>query len=144
MKSAPTIAFDYRPSRRLLALLALVAGLAALAPWLSALAWPACVTTSLLVVAGAAVAARDLRQPRFTRIAHRADGWVLADAQGREHAARLRHWRELGGVLMLEWQSGAGARLRVVLAPDNLDADTRRRLIVLLRSGAATAAAPMR
>ncbi|MBX3700876.1 MAG: hypothetical protein KF903_07770 [Dokdonella sp.] len=146
MKSAPTIAFDYAPSRRLFAALALVTALATLAPWLSALGWPACVTLDMLVLGGAATAAGRLRRPRFRRIAHQAAGWVLLDRDGGERLAGLVDWRQLGDMVTLDWRVDRRRRFRIVLAPDNLDADTRRRLVLLLRSLGpdADATAPLR
>jgi len=133
MKSAPSIAFDYVPSRLLSAALCVVAVLAAAAPWLSALPIVVCVVLSLLAVVVAAIAARAFRVPPFVRIAYRGDGWVLLDRAGVEHAALLRAYRHLGAFVTLDWRHARRARFRVVLAPDNLDAETRRRLVVLLR-----------
>lgn len=134
MKSAPTIAFDCTPSRALLGALAGMTILAGLAPWLSALPWLACGGLSLCALAGGTHAGRRLLRSHPRRIACRADGWVLLDAAGEEQTAELVSWRQLGNILMLDWRVGAGRRRRVVLTPDNLDADTRRRLIVLLRA----------
>jgi hypothetical protein len=57
MKSAPSIAFDYAPSRLVFAALCVVAGLAAAAPWFSALPVVIGVVLSLLVVGCATMAA---------------------------------------------------------------------------------------
>lgn len=138
MKSAPTIAFDYRPSRRVAAALALIALLACLAPWCSAWPWYASLLLSLLTLALAAHAAHGLLHPRFVRVAHRADGWILCDTQGNEQAALLCSHRHLGPLLTLDWRWAPRRRFRIALTPDNLDADTRRRLIVLLRRLATT------
>lgn len=133
MKSAPTIAFEYRPSRRVLCVLVLVAVLAGTAPWLSALPWMACLAATLAICAVALQAGHGFMHPPIARIAHRGDGWVLIDAQGNEQGAQLRGHRHLGTLITLDWRCAGGARMRAVLAGDNLDADTRRRLIVLLR-----------
>lgn len=133
MKSAPSIAFDYAPSRHLLVVLCVVAVLAVAAPWLSALPVVVCIVLSLLAIIVATIAARPLREPPFVRIAYRGDGWVLLDRAGVEHAALLGTYRHLGAFVMLDWRHARRARFRVVLAPDNLDAETRRRLVVLLR-----------
>lgn len=133
MKSAPSIAFDYAPSRLVSAALCVVAVLAAATPWLSALPAMVCVVLSLLAIVVAAIAARTFRAPPFVRIAWRGDGWVLLDRAGVEHAALLRAYRHLGAFVTLDWRHARRARFRVVLAPDNLDAETRRRLVVLLR-----------
>ena len=76
---------------------------------------------------------RSFRAPPFVRIAYRGDGWVLVDRAGVEHAALLRAYRHLGAFVALDWRHAHRTRFRVVLAPDNLDAETRRRLVVLLR-----------
>lgn len=133
MKSAPTIAFDYAPSLLLLAALCVVGSAAAFAPWLSALPLPACMALSLLALAVAAFSARSLWHPPFVRVGYRGDGWVLLDAGGNEHAAVLHSYRHLGAFVALDWSHARRARFRIVLAPDNADADTRRRLVLLLR-----------
>lgn len=81
MKSAPTIAFDYTPSRLVCAALCVVATLAAMTPWFSALPVWICVLLSALAVGVAALAVRSLRAPPFVRIAYRGDGWVLLIAR---------------------------------------------------------------
>jgi hypothetical protein len=138
MKSAPTIAFDHHPSRRIAGIALAVALAAALAPWLTDLALPARGLLSLLALAFAAFALRRYLQPAFRRIAHGAAGWVLVDEAGREHTATLHGHARLGALLTLDLRHARG-RFRVVLAPDNLDADTRRRLVLLLARAEATA-----
>lgn len=133
MKSAPSIAFDYAPSRLLFVALCVATVLAVAAPWLSALPVVVCVVLSLLAIIVATIAARSFRAPPFVRIAYRGDGWVLLDRAGVEHAALLHAYRHLGAFVTLDWRHARRARFRVVLAPDNLDAETRRRLVVLLR-----------
>ena len=133
MKSAPSIAFDYAPSRLVFGALCVVAGLAAAAPWFSALPVVIGVVLSLLVIGCATMAFRSFQAPPFVRIAYRGDGWVLLDRAGSEHAASLHAYRHLGAFVTLDWRHARRARFRVVLAPDNLDAETRRRLVVLLR-----------
>lgn len=132
MKSAPAIAFDYRPSRALAAATLALVVLAALAPWASALppAWRLAVSVAA-AVSGALALRRALR-PAVRRVAWRSSGWVLVDRDGREHAALLESHARLGSLLVLRYRHGPRARCRVVLAPDNLDADTRRRLVLLL------------
>ena len=132
MKSAPTIAFDYRPSRWVGVAAALVCVAAASASWLCGLPLPARVALSLAVIAYAAYALQRFWNPRFQRIAYRASGWVLLDVGGNEHIAMLESHAHLGALLALGFRMGPRARLRVVLAPDNLDADARRRLVLML------------
>lgn len=135
MKSALAIAFDYRPSRLVAAAAALVCIVAALAPWLSNLSPPLCAALSLLALAvGGAAIARFLRPP-FRRIALRSSGWLLIDASGREHPARLASHARLGAFLVLDFRPASRGRFRALLAPDNTDADTRRRLVPMLARG---------
>jgi|GEM_PF-2214226 len=107
--------------------------LAALAPWFSALPAAVCVPLSALAIGVAAFALRSFRAPPYARIAFRGDGWVLVDRAGVEHAALLRAYRHLGAFVTVDWRHARRARFRIVLGPDNLNVETRRRLIVLLR-----------
>ncbi|MEP7043642.1 MAG: hypothetical protein ABI843_11305 [Dokdonella sp.] len=132
MKSAPTIAFDYRPSRWIAGAGCGVLALAVLAPSLTALPVIARIGVSLFALVAGACALRRHLLPRFRRIAWRASGWVLVDPAGEEHAALLISQAHLGALLALGFRYGPRARFRMVLAPDNLDAQTRRRLILLL------------
>ena len=132
MRSAPAIAFDYRASPLLA--LAVGAGMLAaiVAPWLSRLPAGACAAISLIgLVAGVASIAR-FERAAFRRIALRASGWTLVDAAGVEHTANLVAHARLGTWLVLDFRSANRRRFRAVLGPDNIDADTRRRLILLL------------
>lgn len=121
------------PSRLLTVAPCVVAALAVAAPWFSALPVVACIALSLLVAGVAAFAVHSLCRPPFVRIAYRGDGWVLLDRAGVEHAALLHAYRHLGAFVTLDWRHARRARFRIVLGPDNLDAETRRRLVVLLR-----------
>jgi len=135
MRSAPAIAFDYRPSRRIAACAALACVAAAAAPWASAL--PLALRAGLCAAAlagGAASIARFLRPP-FRRVALRAGGWVLVDAAGAERAARLHSHVRLGPLLVLDFRLAPRGRFRALLAPDNADADVRRRLVPMLARG---------
>ncbi len=132
MKSAPTIAFDYRPSRWIGAAAALVCVAAACAPWLSGLPWLACAALSLAASAFGAHALHRFWNPRFHRIAYRASGWLVLDAHDTEHAAVLESHAHLGISLALGFRTGPRSRQRVVLTPDNLDVQSRRRLVLML------------
>ena len=131
MRSAPAIAFDYRPSRLLGGVGALVGLLAVAAPWASGLGTPLRLLVSLAALVLAASAIRRHARPRFRRIACREGEWFLLDGRGDEHPARLVTHTRIGVLLALEFAVGR-SRARVVVLPDNLDADTRRRLILLL------------
>ncbi|MEO7064753.1 MAG: hypothetical protein ABI082_13400, partial [Dokdonella sp.] len=93
---------------------------------------PARVALSLSVIACAAFALHRFWNPRFQRIAYRTSGWAVVDGDGNEHAAVLESHAHLWVLLALGLRIGPGVRLRVVLTPDNLDADSRRRLVLML------------
>lgn len=93
---------------------------------------PACVALSSAVVAYGAYALYRFWNPRFQRVAYRASGWLLLDAQGTDHPAILQSHAHHGRVLALGFRVGPRELLRVVLTPDNLDTDSRRRLILML------------
>jgi toxin CptA len=135
MRSAPTLAFDLAPSRLLGAGLAVIGVAASLAPWATAWPWPACAALSLLAAAGAARAGQRFATPRFRRIAWRAAGWDLLDADGVEHPALLLGHARLGSLIALDFRCGPATRWRALLTVDNSDAETRRRLILLLARG---------
>ncbi len=132
MKSAPTIAFDYRPSRWIGIAAGVMLALAVLAPWLTELPLIARAAVSLAAFAAGIRALRSHARPRFRRIAWRASGWSLIDRADAEHAALLTSHAHLGALLALSFRHGPRARFQAVLMPDNLDAQTRRRLILLL------------
>lgn len=132
MKSAPAIAFDFRPSRIVLAPAAAVVALATAAPWFTRFSAPVCAMLSLAACGFGAWALWRFLHPPFQRVAWRASGWTLVDAAGNEHAALLESHARLGTLLALGFRYGAHVRCRLVLAPDNAAADTRRRLILLL------------
>lgn len=135
MKSAAPIAFDYRPSRALAAALAGIALAAAAAPWASAAPTALRIALSLLAIAVAVAVARVYLAPRIRRIAHGAAGWQLVDTGGREQAALLVAHRRLGSVVALDFRIGVRERFRILLLPDNLDRETRRRLLLVLARG---------
>lgn len=132
MKSAPAIAFDLRPSRWIGTVALAIVMLATVAPWLTKLPASGSALLSLVVLAYGAWALRRHWHPRFRRLAWRESGWTLVGHDGRESAAVLESHAHLGGLLALGFRHGPRARFRFLLTPDNLDADTRRRLILLL------------
>jgi len=132
MKSAPTIAFDYRPSRWITGAIALMMLAAAGAPWMSALpANAALLVTTLAFVLGVS-AIRVFSRPPFVRIAFRDSGWSLVDRGGVEREAILDAHARLGPLVSLGLRYSPASHFRMVVGPDNLDAPTRRRLILLL------------
>lgn len=132
MKSVPTIAFDYRASRWIAAALLMICCAAMLAPWMSALPVAGRVVVSMAVVALGIRAARALLHPPFRRVAYRASGWVLVDLANKEHEVLLESHVRLGALIALRFRLGLRERFYALLAPDNLDAETRRQLILLL------------
>lgn len=138
MKSAPTIAFDYRPSRIVAAATAAIAALALVAPLLSGLPGALRAVLALLGAgAGVAALARFLR-PRLRRIVHGATGWQLVGDDAAHEATLVSHAR-IGAFIALSWRIAGGGSRHAVLAPDNLDAQTRRRMLLLLARADAAA-----
>ena len=125
MTSAPAIGFEYRPSRwlpRLLCALALLALVLAGVP--IGLKWP----LALLVAGLAWRAVRRHRQSPVAAAGWSAEGgWSLRFADGGDVPAVLASFRVLGAVILLRLRTATGEQV-LLLAPDNSDADIRRRL----------------
>jgi len=138
MKSAPAIAFDYRPSRWLAAaivlimLLVIVAIAASGTPlWLKpVLACSACAY-------GVYALRAFLRGPMRHALWYEAGHWRLADHRGNEQVAELQSGIVRGAWIVLRLRRSDSAHVAIILGPDNSDADTRRRLRVRLARGAA-------
>lgn len=133
MRSAPAIGFELRPSRLLLVATVSMTALALLA--IVACAAPAWLKLVLcaLVLAGAGSAIRSLRDPSYRHISHDQTGWQIGARDGSIIAVELRQHARLGAMLVLEFQLSVG-RWRCLIAPDMVDADTRRRLLLTLAS----------
>jgi len=129
MTSAPAIGFEYRPSCWLPRLLLAVAILAMLAVLLSGLPWWLKTT---LFVAVALVAHRAMR--RWSASPVRAagwsseGGWSLRLADHSDLPASLASFRVLGACILLRLRAAPLGEQVLLLAPDNSDADIRRRL----------------
>ena len=130
MTSAPAIGFEYRPSRWLSRVLCLVSALATLAVWICALPWLVKLTLSLAI--GLAL---GLILMRWSGVAVRAagwgrdGGWSLRWRDEQDSAATLASYRVIGTQAVWLRLSLAGrGRVALLLAPDNSDADIRRRL----------------
>ena len=132
MKSAPSIAFDYEPSPSIAALVLVLVVAAALAPWLSALPFAANAALSFAVLVCGFGANRRFMRTRFRRIAYRAAGWLLVDDSGVEHAATLSSYAHYGAWTTLDFRLDGRGRFRALIGPGNANAETRRRLILLL------------
>lgn len=133
MKSVPAIAFDYRPSRWLLAAIVTIALLALAAIALCGLnAWSR-LALAIIVIAYTLWTVRDFRNPPFTHISwHAAGHWRLRDAADREQVAELRRAVVLGVLIVLVLRIGPQRSFALPLLPDNCDAETRRHLRVRL------------
>ena len=129
MTSAPAIGFEYRPSCWLPRLLLAVAILAMLAVLLSGLSWW---LKTALFVAVALVAHRAMR--RWSASPVRAagwsgeGGWSLRLADHSDLPASLASFRVLGACILLRLRAAPLGEQVLLLAPDNSDADIRRRL----------------
>ncbi len=132
MRSAPSIAFDFQPSRLVFAGAIAIVALAAAAPWFAGLPTSVRIVLSLAVAASGVVALARYGAPRFARIAYGARGWLLVDRDGAESAADLVAHARLGSIVSLDFRAQEGRRFRALLDASNCEADTRRRLILLL------------
>jgi len=129
MTSAPAIGFDHAPSRLLQRLLLVVAALAVLAtlgcalpPWLQ-------VVLVIVVLLATWEARRRLAAPAVVAAGWSPDSdWTLRMADGEDVAASLASFRVLGAFVLLRLRSSAQGTHVLLLAPDNSDADIRRRL----------------
>jgi toxin CptA len=137
MKSAPAIAIDYRPSRRLAAAIGVVAVAATIALALSGMS----LGFKLALGAGAcAYAAFELCRfllaaPRRA-VWHAAGHWRILDGDGVEHTAELAGSVVRGDWIVLRLRRHNRAITALILAPDNSDADLRRQLRVRLAHAA--------
>jgi hypothetical protein len=135
MRSAHSIAFDFRPSRSVGAATVAVSLAAAVAPWQSALPASARIVLSLSVGLAGAISLRRFYGMPIRRIAYRALGWMLIDENATEHLVELVAHVRIGPWLALTFRDSGSRMLRALLGPDNLDPETRRRLAVLLSRG---------
>jgi toxin CptA len=137
MKSAPAVAFDYRPSRLLIAGIAAALLLAMLAISLCGMTIAAKIFFAVLALIYAMIAARRFLRSSPRRAAwHVAGHWRLAFADGEEIVAELVGSAIRGPWIVVNFRTGTGRRIDLVLAPDNSDAETRRLLRVRLSRNA--------
>ena len=131
MRSAPAIGFEYRPSRLLALPAAALIVLAMIAVALGAIpVWSRIALEASALAYGTWSLWRFLH-PRVRALNWRGDGSVsieLVDRGGETEVQGALHDARVIGplvVLQLRWSNGAAS---LWLLPDNLDADTRRRL----------------
>ena len=129
MTSAPAIGFDYVPSRWLQRLLWIVAALTALAVMLCALSWWLRLALVIVVVLATWLAHRRL-VVSMVAAAGWSDGreWTLRMADHEDVPAILMSFRVLGACVLLRLRTAEQGVQVLLLAPDNSDADIRRRL----------------
>jgi toxin CptA len=129
MTSAPAIGFEYRPSRLLPRGLIVVAALAVLAvvscalePWLKLL-------LVVAVLVGTWHAVHRLAANPIAAAGWSADNaWTLRLLDHEDVPATLASFRVLGAFVLLRLQTAERGTQIVLLAPDNSDADIRRRV----------------
>ena len=137
MKSAPAVAFDYRPSRLLIAGIAAALLLAMLALSLCGMTIAVKLFFAVLALIYAVIATRRFLRSSPRRAAwHAAGHWRLAFADGEETVAELVGAAIRGAWIVLNFRTGNGRRIDLILAPDNSDAETRRLLRVRLSRSA--------
>lgn len=130
MTSAPAIGFECRPSRWLVRLLSLVSLLAVIAIWLSGVPWGARLLMTLLVAFALRQTWLRLSSAPVDAAGWGRDGsWTLRMRAGDDVTAELAGFRVVGATAVwLRWSLPGRRAVSVLLAPDNSDADIRRRL----------------
>ena len=129
MTSAPAIGFEYRPSRWLPRLLYVLAALALLALVLAGVPIWLKLPLALLVAGLVWRAVRRHRRAPVVAAGWSAEGgWSLHFADGSDAPAVLASFRVLGAAILLRLHTPPVGEQVLLLAPDNSDADIRRRL----------------
>lgn len=138
MTSAPAIGFDYRPSFWLVGLVTLVAVLASVA--LALCGAPGKLKLALIagtvMLAGAGM--HRARRSSVTGVACGPGGWALYQADRSQLPALLLSHRVIGTCVLLRLRTDRFTET-LLLAPDNSDADMRRRLRMRLAAPSAAA-----
>jgi toxin CptA len=135
MKSAPSIAFDYRPSRAIALAIVLLTVLSMCGISASGLVPIMKWAIGMLALVYAGWALRRHLAPGFVRIARGAGGWLLVDGDSAQFPVVLAAHVRRGFLLVLEFRRIDAGRYRAILTPDNADADLRRRLMLVLATG---------
>ncbi|WP_266159299.1 protein YgfX [Dyella silvatica] len=129
MTSAPAIGFEYRASRLFLCLLIGMALLAMLAVICCGLPWWAKCLLLMVTLAAVVRAIRHAVAGQVTAVGWTAAGdWSLRMSGGADALAMLGSFRVLGSFVLLRLVLPDRRSVSLLLAPDNSDADTRRRL----------------
>lgn len=132
MKSAPSIAFDFSPSRGISIAIAVITLLAMVAVLLGGFAMALKPPIALAAFLYGVWSLRRHLTPPVVRIACGAGGWLLVDSKGAEVPVTLVDSLRRGFLLVLGFRREEGSVQRFVLAPDNCDADLRRRLLLTI------------
>jgi toxin CptA len=143
MTSAPAIGFEYRPSRLLWRVLIAVATVAVLAVALSGLALWLKLPLGAAVVLATWQSVRRLAAVPVAAAGWSADNdWTLRLKDHEDVRATLASFRVFGVFILLRLQTvGRGVQV-LLLAPDNSDADIRRRLRMRLATMRPDSAVP--
>ena len=129
MTSAPAIGFDYAPSRWLRRVLLLVAALAVVAVMSCSLPLWIRLTLVVVVLLAAWRTHRRLVLPVVVAAGWGSGpDWALHMADNEDVAAELLSFRVLGPFVLLRLRAVDRGAHALLLAPDNSDADIRRRL----------------
>jgi toxin CptA len=137
MRSVPSIAFEVRPSRLLVVVSGSIAVLAIVAVLASGMPWWLQMPLALAAAVGAVHAVWRLQRRTLTAVGwHGDDRWMLALPGDTDVEGRLRSGRVLGPLIVLRLAWAPRGHAALALLPDNLDADTRRRLRMRLSASA--------
>jgi len=129
MTSAPAIGFEYRPPRWFWRWFALIGTLAVTAVALSALApWQKLLLAVSVPLATALAMRKIVASPVIAAGWSADDSWTLHLAPHEDVPATLASFRVLGSFVLLRLQTVERGVQVLLLAPDNSDADIRRRL----------------
>ena len=135
MKSAPSIAFDYRPCRGLAVAIVVLTLSAVLAIFLSSIPLIAQLLLALLISAYACLTLYRHLRPKFVRVGRGEGGWLLVDSEGTELPVELIDHVRRGFLLVLSFRQEGVGKHHLVLTPDNSDTELRRRLMLILAAG---------
>jgi len=144
-KSSSSFLLDWRPSRLMAVARAVLAGLAALSIWLSALPWTACLAAVLVLLPFTAWRIRrELGQPPVTlRIADDGAWVVLLEPLRRPRLLEACRVQVRGGLAWARARDVGGRRRSWTWWPDTLSAADLRKLRLADRGRSAHSAAAL-